>query len=89
MSTELIGQQIEHYQIEGIIGEGGMGTVYRAIDVNLARPVAIKIMHQQYADETEFQQRFQQEAQAAARLEHPSIVSVSDANMVCCTWLWS
>jgi serine/threonine protein kinase len=76
MSTELIGQKIEHYQIEGIIGKGGMGTVYRAIDVNLARPVAVKIMHEQYAAEREFQQRFQQEAQAAARLEHPSIVSV-------------
>ena len=76
MSAELIGQQIEHYQIEGIIGEGGMGTVYRAIDVNLARPVAIKVMHQQFAVEAEFQQRFQQEAQAAARLVHPSIVSV-------------
>ncbi len=76
MSTELIGQKIEHYQIEGIIGKGGMGTVYRAIDVNLARPVAVKIMHEQYAAEREFQQRFQQEAQAAARLVHPSIVSV-------------
>ena len=76
MSTELIGKQIEHYQIEGIIGEGGMGTVYRAMDVNLARPVAIKVMHQRYTAELEFQQRFQQEAQAAARLEHPSIVTV-------------
>ncbi len=76
MARNLIGQQIEHYQIEGVIGEGGMGTVYRAMDVNLARPVAVKVMHQPYALEPEFKQRFQQEAQAAARLEHPSIVSV-------------
>jgi serine/threonine protein kinase len=76
MSANLIGQQIEHYRVEDVIGEGGMGTVYRAIDVNLARPVAIKVMHQQYVLQPEFQQRFQQEAQAAARLEHPSIVSV-------------
>jgi len=53
-----------------------MGTVYRAMDVNLARPVAVKVMHQQYTSELEFQQRFQQEAQAVARLEHPSIVTV-------------
>ena len=76
MARNLIGQQIEHYQIEGVIGEGGMGTVYQAVDINLARPVAIKVMHDQYAVETAFQRRFQQEAQAAARLEHPSIVGV-------------
>ncbi len=72
----LVGQRIEHYRIEAVIGEGGMGTVYRAVDINLARPVAIKVMHPQYAAQDEFQRRFQQEAQAAARLEHPSIVRV-------------
>jgi serine/threonine protein kinase len=76
MAGKLVGQQIEHYRIEGVIGKGGMGTVYRAMDVNLARPVAIKVMHDQYSRELEFQQRFQQEAQASARLEHPSIVGV-------------
>ncbi|MDX1415523.1 MAG: FHA domain-containing serine/threonine-protein kinase [Candidatus Promineifilaceae bacterium] len=76
MGANLIGQQLEHYRIESVIGEGGMGTVYRAEDINLARPVAIKIMHSRYAMQDEFQRRFQQEAQAAARLEHPSIVRV-------------
>jgi eukaryotic-like serine/threonine-protein kinase len=76
MTAEMIGQQIEHYEIVEVIGGGGMGTVYRAYDINLARPVAIKIMHQQFANRAEFQQRFQQEAQAAARLNHPSIVAV-------------
>jgi eukaryotic-like serine/threonine-protein kinase len=76
MTAEMIGQQIEHYEIVEVIGGGGMGTVYRAYDINLARPVAIKIMHRQFADRPEFQQRFQQEAQAAARLNHPSIVAV-------------
>ena len=69
MSADMIGQQVEHYRFEGVIGEGGMGTVYRALDVNLARPVAIKVMHPQYVTQPDFQQRFQQEAQAAARLE--------------------
>ena len=76
MTSDMVGQQIEHYEIVEVIGGGGMGTVYRAYDINLARPVAIKIMHQQFANRPEFQQRFQQEAQAAARLNHPSIVAV-------------
>jgi serine/threonine protein kinase len=74
MENDLTGETIEHYGLEGVIGRGGMGTVYRAVDLNLARPVAIKVMHPQYAGQPEFQERFQQEAQAAARLDHPSIV---------------
>lgn len=76
MTRKLIGQEIEHYLIEGIVGEGGMGTVYRALDVNLARPVAMKVMHPNFAAQAQFQQRFQQEAQTAAKLDHPSIVRV-------------
>ena len=72
----LIGQHIDHYQIDSIIGSGGMGTVFRAHDSNLDRPVAIKVMRQQYASQPQFQQRFQQEARTAARLNHPSIVQV-------------
>jgi serine/threonine protein kinase len=72
----LIGRQIAQYQIEALLGEGGMGSVYRAVDVNLARPVALKIMHRRFANQPEFQQRFMQEAQASARLNHPSIVTV-------------
>lgn len=70
------GQQIETYRIDGVIGEGGMGTIYRATDVNLMRPVAVKVMHGELAEDPAFQDRFQQEARAAARLDHPSIVRV-------------
>ena len=59
-----------------MVGEGGMGAVYRAHDLNLNRPVALKVMHGQLARQPEFQQRFMQEAQAAARLNHPSIVNI-------------
>lgn len=76
MTTQLIGQQIEHYRIDRLVGTGGMGSVYQAMDLNLARPVALKIMHPQYAAQTEFQRRFRQEAQAIARLNHPSIVNI-------------
>lgn len=74
--NDLIGQRVEHYRIDALLGRGGMGAVYRAYDLNLARPVALKVMHQHLADETRFQQRFMQEAQAIARLDHPSIVNI-------------
>ena len=70
------GQQIENYRVDSILGEGGMGTIYRATDVNLMRPVAVKVMHGNLAADPTFQARFLQEARAAARLDHPSIVRV-------------
>ncbi len=70
------GQQIENYRIDGVIGQGGMGTIYRATDVNLMRPVAVKVMHNELAEDQAFQSRFLQEARAAARLDHPSIVRI-------------
>lgn len=70
------GQQIENYRIDGVIGEGGMGAIYRATDVNLMRPVAVKVMHGELAGDPAFQGRFLQEARAAARLDHPSIVRI-------------
>ena len=72
----LIGRQIENYRIDSLLGEGGMGAVFHATDVNLARPVALKVMHRQYANQPQFQKRFMQEAQAIARLKHPSIITI-------------
>ena len=74
--SNLVGQQIDNYRLEALLGEGGMGAVYRAHDLNLNRPVALKVMHGQLARQPEFQQRFMQEAQAAAHLSHPSIVDI-------------
>lgn len=75
--TDLIGRQLENYRIDTLLGEGGMGAVYQAYDLNLARPVALKVMHAHLARRQEFQQRFLQEARAAARLsEHPSVVKI-------------
>ncbi|MFN2221165.1 MAG: protein kinase domain-containing protein, partial [Candidatus Promineifilaceae bacterium] len=75
----LVGRHIDNYRVDLLLGEGGMGSVYRAQDVNLARLVALKVMHPQFASQPEFRQRFLQEAQAAARLgDHPSIVNIYD-----------
>lgn len=76
--TELIGRVIDHYRLEAMLGDGGMGTVYRAQDLNLERPVALKIMHPHYARRTEFRSRLRQEAKTLASLDHPSIVRVLD-----------
>ncbi len=75
-AADLTDQTLEHYRLEALIGQGGMGSVYRAVDLNLARPVAVKVMHEALMAQPDFQDRFQQEAQAAARLDHPSIVRI-------------
>ncbi len=66
------------YQIEEMLGSGGMAVVYRAVDLMLERPVAIKILRQNFSDDSEFRERFRQEARAAANLSHPNIVTVYD-----------
>ena len=66
------------YRVEAQIARGGMATVYRARDLRLDRPVALKVMRPDLAHDQAFVHRFQQEARAAARLSHPHIVSVYD-----------
>src|SRR5437764_15169334 len=73
-----VGLQIGAYQIESPLGEGGMGTVYRALDTKLNRPVAIKLVSNELADEAA-RRRFQREAQTASSLNHPHILTVHDA----------
>jgi len=72
------GTEIGPYRIEGLLGEGGMGTVYRAIDTKLNRHVAIKFLSADLADAAA-RRRFQREAQMASALNHPHIVTVHDA----------
>jgi serine/threonine-protein kinase len=76
----MIGQRIAHYQIEEILGEGGMGVVYRARDVNLDRQVAIKFLRPHlYTSESE-KKRFVHEARAASSLDHPNICTIYEVN---------
>jgi serine/threonine-protein kinase len=79
MST-LVGMQLSgRYRLDAQIGSGGMSTVYRAQDLTLERPVAIKLMHREIASDSDQLERFRREARAVARLSHPHIVGVIDA----------
>ncbi len=66
------------YQLEERLGSGGMAVVYRARDLMLERYVAIKVLRENFSDDPAFQERFRQEAKAAANLSHPNIVTVHD-----------
>ncbi|MEO6533151.1 MAG: Stk1 family PASTA domain-containing Ser/Thr kinase [Pseudolysinimonas sp.] len=75
----MIGRLIDgRYQVRSRIARGGMATVYLATDLRLERRVAVKVMHGHLADDTQFKQRFIQEARSAARLAHPNVVNVFD-----------
>jgi serine/threonine protein kinase len=74
----MIGQTLNRYKITNLLGEGGMGAVYKGRDMTLQRDVAVKIMHPHFARQPNFQERFLQEARTAARLSHPGIVQVFD-----------
>ena len=71
-------RRVGKYQIVGLLGKGGMGVVYRALDPFLEREVAIKVMLPQLAEDPEQKQRFEREARAVARLNHPNVVMVFD-----------
>jgi serine/threonine protein kinase len=80
-STNLEGQTLGgRYQIQSLIGQGGMASVYKAYDPNLRRAVAIKIIHPHLSNNPEFFRRFEEEATAVARLRHPNIVQMYDFN---------
>jgi len=75
----LIGKVVaERYQIEELLGQGGMGTVYRARHVRMQKTVAIKILHRQLTVVDEVVKRFEREAIAASRISHPHVAAASD-----------
>ena len=68
------------YQIQDLLGQGGMSAVYKALDTNLKRIVAVKLIHPHLSTDPTFINRFEDEAQAVAQLRHPNIVQVYDFN---------
>jgi ABC-type branched-subunit amino acid transport system substrate-binding protein len=67
------------YRIESLIGRGGMGVVYRATDLSLDRPVALKLIAPEYAENEPFRKRFLKEPKLAAALDHPNVVPIYEA----------
>ncbi len=76
--TDLTGQTFGRYRIVEQLGRGGMANVYRAVDTRLERMVALKIIRGENLEETDFLQRFDREARALARLNHPNIVHINE-----------
>jgi len=74
----LTGRRVGVFEVQGPIGAGGMGVVYRALDTNLNRPVAIKFLSDEFASHAA-RLRFQREAQTVSSLNHPHILTVHDA----------
>src|SRR5579859_5967682 len=68
----------ERYELNHLIARGGMAEVYRARDVLLDRPVALKVLFPELSVDRSFVERFRREAKAAANLTHPNIVSIYD-----------
>ena len=73
------GTTIAGYRIDGVLGQGGMGTVYEATQLSLDRVVALKLLAAHLSDDVGFRERFRREGQVQARLEHPHIVTVYEA----------
>ncbi len=66
------------YRLLELLGQGGMATIFRALDTQLGREVAVKLLQPQYLRDPDFSSRFRQEAQNAASLSHPNVVTVYD-----------
>ena len=73
---DLIGTELEHFQITAKLGQGGMGEVYLAEDSKLKRRVALKVLPEEMSSDRERLERFQREAEAVAALNHPNIVHI-------------
>ena len=74
-----IGQTLSgRYEIQELLGQGGMSAVYKANDPNLRRVVALKLIHSHLSSDPEFVRRFEEEAAAVAQLRHPNLIQVTD-----------
>jgi len=74
--------RLADYSVQEVLGAGGMGVVYRAIQKNLNREVAIKVLPKELAEDPAFVERFSREAAALAALNHPNIVTIQDTGAI-------
>jgi eukaryotic-like serine/threonine-protein kinase len=82
MLLESTGKTFGRYQVQERLGKGGMGEVYKALDTQLNRPVALKILLEKYSEDETCIKRFEQEARAVSQLNHPHILTVYDIGTV-------
>lgn len=73
------GDLVAGYQVGGLVGRGGMGEVYRALDMRLERPVALKLLSERLSDDEAFRDRMLRESRLAASLDHPNVVPIYEA----------
>ncbi len=76
LTEHLLGQQLDEYRLDSLLGRGGMAQVFRSLDVNLERQAAVKIIDAPFRADTDYIERFEREAQAIAQLRHPNIVNM-------------
>jgi predicted Ser/Thr protein kinase len=74
----MIGELLDHYRVLELVGRGAMGVVYKGLDVNLDRPVAIKVMSVEARNDPDFVERFRQEARIQGALNHPNVALLFD-----------
>jgi serine/threonine protein kinase len=79
VSDALIAREFAGYRVDGRIGRGGMGVVYRATDLSLDRPVALKVLSEELASDPAFRRRFVSESKLAASLDHPNVIPIHAA----------
>lgn len=82
MHDERLGTSLGGFRIDAKIGEGGMGVVYRAEQLALSRPVALKLIAREFANDAAFRERFERESRLAASIDHPNVVPVFEAGEV-------
>ncbi len=81
-TVSLLNHHLQRYQIKEKIGTGGMARVYRGVDTNLEREVAIKVLHEHLAEDVMFKDRFEREARFVAGITHPNIVQIFDYSVI-------
>jgi serine/threonine protein kinase/Cdc6-like AAA superfamily ATPase len=78
-TLDALGTVVAHFRLDTVLGEGGMGVVFKATDLTTDRVVALKVLKPDFARNEQFRRRFQRESRAAAAIQHPNIVSLYEA----------
>ena len=78
MSEDLTGRCLGHYRVDDVLGRGGMSVLYRATDIRLGRKVALKVMGEHITGDSEFRERFVDEARNTSAIDHANVVPLYD-----------